>query len=217
MKDLAAKLAEMDAKHHADRERLTRQHHAQESLASIGEATTYDHGDHIGARFGKTFRQERTLAEAVAIVERITTNAEPVDCERWRNGHLSSRPAAINKDATAPSATRDGVHAVELLAEAIPTGDGGFTYYASLVIWARKDGLLFDCKVPFAYYVPKLAPAFLPRMRGHWTKYGTYDGRAEVCNLGEDARTQWGTGGPGCRVSFYWADLHNFRAWASNY
>lgn len=217
MADLAAKLAAMDAKHTADRERVTRQHHAEEALAPIGEATTYDHRDHIGAKFGETFRQARTLAEAVAIVERITAEAEPVDCERWRNGHLSSRPAAINKDATNPRATRDGVHAVELLAEAIPTGGGGFNYYASLVIWARKDGLLFECKVPFAYHVPKMAPAFLPRMVGHYTKHGDYQGKAEVCNIGEDSRTQWGTGGPGCRVSFYFADLHNFRAWASQF
>lgn len=217
MADLAAELAAMDAKHHAERERVARQYHAAEALAPIGEAKTYDHGDHLTATFGDTFRQSRTILDAVEIVERIAAHAEPVDCENWKNGHLSSRPAAINKDATDPRATLDGVHAVELLAEAISTGGGGFNYYASLRIWAKKDGFLFDCRVPFAYHIPKLARTPLPQMVGHYTRSGEFHGKAEVYNIGEDRRTQWGTGGPGCRVSFYFADLHNFRAWASQF
>jgi hypothetical protein len=163
------------------------------------------HGDCVSVKHAKKYPDTYTFAEAVAILAQYAANI--VTAEHWNDGCVSCRPVEINSCAKAERARMDGQHAVELELNA----GKGYSGHA-LSWWARIGGELLSVSVeisPEWKWLPQTE--FSYDSRGDCTK-----SKVSAMGLGEDSQRKWWSSPGSYKLSYYWADMHNFNSWASH-
>lgn len=164
---------------------------------------------HASVSLWDGFRTDKTLADALAIVEQYKDSI--LTCEHWKDGCVSTWPPALNDYANKESAIMVGSHAV--LIE---------------VCGGRRFGP--DVKVEFWVDLPEVGLVELslavcglwklvPRVNANYNRYG----ECSSCTIdwpsaratADSFRTFWSEK-PSYHGEYYFADYHNFAAWASH-
>lgn len=169
-------------------------------------ASIYIHDDHASVKMWNDFRTERTLADALAIVELFKPQIQT--CEHWKNGCCSTVPPQINSYAKDERAVMDGSHAVEVLV----SGGKGFGPNVEIRFWAESSAGLLEISCPVCDLFK-----LVPRIDQHYNTHGELtscriDWPAESRCV--DSFRNWWSEKPSYRGSYYLADLPNFESWA---
>ncbi len=166
-----------------------------------------EHEKFISCNFDQGLRKEYSPKDAAAILEKFAPFL--VIAEHWKGGCVSCWPAEINGEAKNERATLQGRHAVELKMSA---GDGYSSHEFSM--WARIDGRLVDIGVritPNAAWLPNVIcnrDERTNRILSYTVQYRS---------IGEDSRLKWWSEQGSYSLTYYWADLPNWTAWASSF
>lgn len=162
------------------------------------------HKGFASATYGKQFPSRYSFKEAYAIYRQFT----PAESEHWKNGCLSVRPAEINDYAKDERAVMQGTSIAEIKLQA---GKGYDSH--ELSFWTRIDGRLLQISI-------ELQPEakWLPYCDFRYDTHGncTVSVVNSTC-IGEDKKRKWWSPEGSYQISYYWADVPNFRAFASQF
>lgn len=151
--------------------------------------------------------KQYTLPKALSLVRSLKDKI--VNGEHWKDGSVSTWPAAINSNAKREHATLDGSHAVEIKVD----GGKGYAPNVAIEFWVQLDSSLVEVSV-YVRDLWKLVPSV------HCTYYQGEVASAKVdwpveSRCVDSFRKWWSTPG-GYSGSYYLADIPNFESWASS-
>lgn len=159
--------------------------------------------------FGGT---QHPFLDAVKVIEEMQDQL--VECEHWKSGTVSCRPARINSNVKDRGAVMDGSHTIEIKV------DGGRGFQTVEVrFWVELDEGQFGSVYLAEIHLPvKDLWQLAPNVRA------TYNLHGDVANCEirwpEESRVvdsfrKWYSERPSYSGSYYLADWHNFNSWAS--
>ena len=165
-------------------------------------------GEFATVRLWNNFRASQKFSDALAVLEAY--KGKLVTCEHWKDGCVSVWPAEINCNASKPSAVMDGSHEVSISVQ----GGRGYGPDVAIEFWVKTELGLIEFGLPVCD-LGKL----IPRVNA------SYNSQGDVCKcdiywpqeraLADSFRTFWSEK-PSFKGEYYWADIHNFEAWAGN-
>lgn len=168
----------------------------------------HSHMGFVSVKLWNDFRTSQKLADALEVLEAYKDKL--VTCEHWKDGCVSVWPAEINSNASKPSAVMDGSHEVSIKV----SGGRGYGPDVEVRFWIKTELGLIEFSIPVCD-LHKL----VPRVNASYNSHG------DVCQCdiywpaeraaADSFRTFWSEK-PSFSGEYYWADIHNFKAWASN-
>lgn len=164
------------------------------------------HRDSTSVIYRKKYPNRHTFAEAYAIYKAWLPHITPA--EDWSNGCRSIHPPRINSAAKGEKASMNGrVHASLKIA----AGRGYESH--ELEFWASVGEQLVNVSI-------EIRPEWkwLPLTEFRYDKHGECEtSKVTPRGIGEDSMVKWWSSPGSYNLQYTWADVHNFRAFASNY
>ena len=182
----------------------------ESALAAVwpDKVSVLQHDKFFSVTYKETYPKRVPLEKAVEIFNRIRGQFELVTAEHWKDGCVSCFPPEINSNATKERATLIASSAVEVTLNA----GRGFDSHA-LSFWVRVPD------VGLVHVSIELQPRhqWLPGIYSRQDASGEYmEWRVSFRNIGEDSHVGWWSPQGSYRRAYFWADSHNFEAWASH-
>jgi hypothetical protein len=191
----------------SERKKLKRENEVMVLLPQTEVSAKFvcQHQNHVSISYGMKYPERFTIAQALPILEAYASTV--VISEHWKDGCIACRPKEINENATRPGSVLEGTSAVEMKFSA---GRGYDSH--ELRMWCRVGKEL-------AEVVIELRPEWkwMPDVKFTFSQSG--DCITNHCaprSIGEDSRLKFWSPAGSYQFSYYWADLHNWRAWASH-
>lgn len=205
MATIEEKLAELKARQEAEQVKLIREEKLRALLPTLSgvtekEVSIYAHKDNVRVRVGDNFRQTRSLADALAILEAF---GAPTEAEHRESGTLSIRPFELYSSKELDSHMLRTVSVV-----GIQVDKSGGEPATQLEAWFRIGEEWCEVEIPFDYRkgLRNIVPSDRRDERGR--KIGPL-----WFGIGEDFVVNWWSPEGSYRKVYYWHNFEAFEAW----
>lgn len=168
---------------------------------------SYSKKQYASVTYSDTYPNRLPLEKAVEVYKAFKPYI--VSAEHWKHGTLEIAPAEINSKAEDKheTSTMDGESWTELVLHT--AGNRGEIQSTELQFWAKLYGEWISVSIEIQ---PK--SDWLPERQARFNRSGDVSSFSLTPKfIGEDQRRQWWSERPNYRLSYYWADVHNFESW----
>lgn len=203
---LEEKLAELKAQQEAEQAKLIREEKVRALLPSLSgvtekETRIYGHKGWVMVRIGDNFRQTRSLADALAILEAF---GAPTEAEHRESGSLSIKPFELYSDSDRDRLMLRTVSAVGVEVEGSRTREA----VTQLVAWFSIGEEWCKVEIPFDHRkgLRNIVPSDRRDERGR--KIGLL-----WFGIGEDFVVNWWSPKGSYHKVYYWHNFESFEAW----